>query len=226
MDHEPPTPGVAVKSMADELPPEFAALISPAWRKNEADYWAARDGLLAEYRGRWVGFAGGKVVVSGTSPVVVFHAAEEATDAPFVTCVGREDEPTRIRTARSGYDTTYPREPLPVLPVEFRPAPGTAGVVVDRVIADTGADATTLPWSDCRRVPVDRATGRPGRLSGVGGSSVMTVLFRVWVYLDGREYPCLVHANLAGGERILGRDVLNRLRVLFDGPAGELVVNP
>ncbi len=47
MEHEPPNPGAAMKSMADELPPEFAAMISPVWRKNEADYWAARDGLLA-----------------------------------------------------------------------------------------------------------------------------------------------------------------------------------
>jgi hypothetical protein len=88
-----------MKSMADELPPEFAALISPVWRKNEADYWAARDGLLAEYRGRWVGFAGGRVIASGTSPVLVAHAAEAAADAPVVTCVGHEDEPTELRTA-------------------------------------------------------------------------------------------------------------------------------
>jgi hypothetical protein len=29
-----------------------------------------------------------------------------------------------------------------------------------------------------------------------------------------------------GNERILGRDALNRLEILFGGPAGELVVNP
>ena len=33
--------------------------------------------------------------------------------------------------------------------------------------------------------------------------------------------------GIAGGrERILGRDVLNRIDVLFRGPAGEIVVNP
>lgn len=89
-----------MKSLADDLPPEFAAQISPVWRKKEADYWAARDGLLAEYRNKWVGFAGGKVVASGTRPVEVGHAAEAAADAPFVTCVGHEDEPTRIRSPR------------------------------------------------------------------------------------------------------------------------------
>lgn len=42
--------GVVMKSLADGLPPEIAAHVDPAWRQNEADYWAARDGRLAEYR--------------------------------------------------------------------------------------------------------------------------------------------------------------------------------
>jgi hypothetical protein len=33
-------------------------------------------------------------------------------------------------------------------------------------------------------------------------------------------------ADFVGNERILGRDVLNRVEVLFRGPAGEVVVNP
>src|SRR5438309_816866 len=48
----------------------------------------------------------------------------------------------------------------------------------------------------------------------------------VAVFLDGQEYPCRLHADFTGHERILGRDVLNRLEMLFRGPAGELVVNP
>ena len=47
-----------------------------------------------------------------------------------------------------------------------------------------------------------------------------------FVRLDGQDYPCRVQADFAGVERILGRDVLNRLEVLFRGPAGEVVVNP
>jgi hypothetical protein len=46
------------------------------------------------------------------------------------------------------------------------------------------------------------------------------------VHLDGQEYPCRLHADLAGQERILGRDVLNQLEALFRGPVGEVVVNP
>jgi hypothetical protein len=86
-----------MKSLADELPPEFAALIHPKWRKNEADYWAARDQLLEHFRDQWIGFSDGAVIASGRSPVEVVHAAEEAAQHPFCTCVGRENEPCRIR---------------------------------------------------------------------------------------------------------------------------------
>jgi hypothetical protein len=44
--------------------------------------------------------------------------------------------------------------------------------------------------------------------------------------LDGQEHPCRLQADFAGQDRILGRDVLNRLDVLFRGPAGEVVINP
>lgn len=144
-----------MQSLADQLPPEIARQVHPDWRKNEAAYWAARDQLLALHRGQWVGFADGAVIASGTSPVAVFHAAEASGRHPFVTCVGREEEPCRMRRASFPYDGTYPGEPLPMLAVEFRTTSGVTGVVLD-----------------------------------------------------------------------FGRDVLNRLEILFRGPVGEVVVNP
>ncbi|MBL8793669.1 MAG: hypothetical protein JNM56_07185 [Planctomycetia bacterium] len=127
-----------MQSLADNLPPEIARQIHPDWRKNEAAYWAARDQLLSQYRDQWIGFANGAVVASGNSPVAVFHAAETSGQYPFVTCVGHEDEPTRMRRVGFAYDGSYPGEPLPILNLEFRPASKTPGVILDRVIADTG----------------------------------------------------------------------------------------
>ena len=63
-------------------------------------------------------------------------------------------------------------------------------------------------------------------MSGGGGGSAKTFAFLVWVFLDGQEYQCQLQADFVGHERILGRDVLNSLDVLFRGPAGEVVVNP
>ena len=50
----------------------------------------------------------------------------------------------------------------------------------------------------------------------------MTVAFTVWVYLDGNEYESQLLADFSGNDRILGRDVLNSLEILFRGPSGEV----
>jgi len=123
-----------MKSPADALPPEIARQIDPDWRKNEAAYWAVRDQLLSQYQDQWIGFADGAVVASGSSPVAVFHATEATARSPFVTCVGREDEPVRMRRASFAYDGSYPGEPLPIITLEFRPTSGAPGMILDRVM--------------------------------------------------------------------------------------------
>ena len=82
--------------------------------------------------------------------MAVFHAAEATGLHPFLICVGREEEPCRIRRAAFAYDTSYFGEPLPIISVEFQQTSGSPGVVLDRVIPDTGADASVLPWADCQ----------------------------------------------------------------------------
>jgi hypothetical protein len=215
-----------MKSIADQLPPEIARQIHPDRRKNEAAYWAARDQLLDQYRNQWVGFADGMVIASGNSPVTVFHAAEASGRHPFFICVGREEEPCRVRRVAFPYDAGYVGEALPLIRVEFRPASGSPGVVLDRVIPDTGADASVLPWADCQLLQLAPSLGVQGLISGVAGSSAATLAFQIWAQLDGQDYPCRLQADFVGSERILGRDVLNRLEVLFRGPGGEVVVNP
>jgi hypothetical protein len=101
-----------MRTIADQLPPEIAAQIHPDRRKNEAEYWAIRDRLLDQYRGQWIGFADGKVIASGRSPVAVFEAAEASGRHPFLICVGSEEEPSRIRRSTFAYDASYPGESL------------------------------------------------------------------------------------------------------------------
>ncbi len=215
-----------MKSLADGLPPDIAGQIHPDWRKNEAAYWVVRDQLLAQYAGQWIGFADGKVVASGTRPVAVLHAARQAAPHPYMICVGREDEPYRMRRANFAYDTSYPGEALPAIRAEFRSESGVPGLVFDRVIPDTGADTSALPWEDCQELQLDPADGVPSLMSGLAGGSATMLGFLVWVHLDGSEYECQLHADFMGNERILGRDVLNSLNVLFRGPSAEVVINP
>jgi hypothetical protein len=96
-----------MKNIADQLPPEIAQQIHPDRRKNEEMYWAVRDQLLEQYRDQWIGFADGKVVAPGTSAVTAFHAAEATGLHPFFFCVGREEEPCRIRRAVFPYDAAH-----------------------------------------------------------------------------------------------------------------------
>jgi hypothetical protein len=169
-----------MKSLADALPPEIARQIHPQWRKNERGYWAVRDGLLPRYLGQWIAFVDGGVMAAAATPLEVFLAVQQSRQHPFVIRVGHESEPWyRIRWASFSYDAAYPSAALPVVSAEFRSASGSAGLVLDRLIPDTGADTTTLPWSDCQQLHLDPALGTPGLITGVGGGTVVTVGFLI-----------------------------------------------
>jgi hypothetical protein len=123
-----------MQSLADGLPPEIAKQVHPNWRKNEADYWAARETLLADYRNRWIAFANGKVIASEAKPVDVFQKAQQSGEHPYVTCVGREHEPCKMRRVSFTYDDKYAGEALPLVTVEFRKKADGSGTLLDRVI--------------------------------------------------------------------------------------------
>lgn len=63
-------------------------------------------------------------------------------------------------------------------------------------------------------------------IQGVAGGATATLAFNIWAFVDGHEYPCRVQADFVGTERILGRDVLNGLEILFRGSNREAVINP
>jgi hypothetical protein len=105
--------------LIEGLPPEIANRIHPDWRKNEADYWAQRDSLLRQYADQWIGFAEGRVIASGTSPVEVFHAAQASGKHPFVTRVRHENEPKRMRRTRFSFGYTAALRNLPCQRLAF-----------------------------------------------------------------------------------------------------------
>jgi hypothetical protein len=120
-----------MKNIVDQLPAEIARQIHPDRRGNEAAYWAVRDQLLNQYRGQWIGFADGRVIASGSSPVTVFHAAEATGLHPFFICVGSEQDPCHIRRVAFPYDASYSGEALPLIEVRRPPTnrpPGRPGV--------------------------------------------------------------------------------------------------
>src|SRR5438876_9122151 len=144
-----------MKSLADGLPPEIAQQIHPDWSKNEAAYWAVRDQLLRQYRGQWIGFADGAIIVAAPTPLEVFLAVQQSGRHPFVIRVGHEDEPWyRIRRTSFSYDTAYPSAALPVVSAEFRAASGSTGLLLDRVRCCSAA-----PQGKSSSIPEKSATG-------------------------------------------------------------------
>ena len=200
-----------MKSLADGLPAEIARQVHPDSRKNEAAYWTVRDQLLGQYQGQWIGFANGAVVASGTRPVMVLHAARQAAEHPYIICVGREDEPYRMRRTSFAYDTSYRGEALPVLRIEFRQFSGATGLAFDQVIADTGADTsptlgglpTAATRSGSRGAGFDersrRRFGNDAQLLGLGSSGRRRISMPTTGGFHGeRAHPGTRRLELAG----------------------------
>ena len=88
-----------MKSLIDELPAEIAKQIHPNMHANEAAYWVQRDQLSPLYRGQLIAFADDQVIAASESSVGIIHAAQRSGLHPFVTRVGRERQPFRVRSA-------------------------------------------------------------------------------------------------------------------------------
>lgn len=87
-------------------------------------------------------------------------------------------------------------------------------------LIDTGADATMIP------VPVlEQVHARPlmeKRVRSHWGEWRQIEIFLVDLEFDGPRLPNIhVIGDEVGSEVILGRDVLNKLRILLDGPNKE-----
>jgi predicted aspartyl protease len=194
---------------------------------NEQAYLQMRDELLAQYRGKWVAVADGKVLADGENVLEVMETASTSGGHPYIALVGAENEAIfRVRRAEFAYDQTYRPFPLPRVGATFWNHAETHSQQHADVIPDTGADVSVLPDADCAAIDLFRSPYMTAVSGGVVGATITTLLYQGKVEIDGHRYTALIQPIPAGQERIVGRDVLNQQRVLFDGPAGQVVVNP
>lgn len=115
-------------------------------------------------------------------------------------------------TRRFPYDESQD-PPAPMLPVLFA-APGSEDSVLVPSLVDTGADCTLVPAAVARqlRLPlVDRVL-----VEGVGGATRRAPVYAAEVRFAGRR--CVARIIGFDEEAILGRDLLNRMALLLDGP--------
>ena len=111
----------------------------------------------------------------------------------------------------------------PVLEITLG-APGTPPTLGPlEAFVDTGADATLIPMRYLRRIEarkVDQAA-----LRSQWGEHRLVSLYAVAVEIGRHRFAAAwVVGDEIGDEVVLGRNVLNRLRLLLDGPAAMIEV--
>jgi predicted aspartyl protease len=113
------------------------------------------------------------------------------------------------------YDETY--DPAaPVCQINLSVAATGSSVNVPAII-DTGADATIVPLEYLRQIGAKRVF--EAGLRSQWGERRRVYLHLVDLHLESLTLPGLyVVGDDQGDEVVLGRDVLNRLRLLLDGP--------
>lgn len=209
------------------LAPVQQKRLHPAFLANEQAYLQLRSGLLAQYRGQWVAVQNGNVIAASPDLMEIMDRASAAGGHPYVARVGVEDDVVfRVRRAVFASDQSYQPFPLPRVNATFLNHSESHSQQHSDVIPDTGADISVLPDSDCATIDLFNSPYLSGMAGGVIGGKVTTLFYRGKVEIDGRHFSALIQPIPAGQERIIGRDVLNQQRVLFDGPAGQVIVDP
>ena len=113
------------------------------------------------------------------------------------------------------YDTTYD-PPIPVCGITLT-APATDQRVELSAIVDTGADGTIVPIRHLQHIEARRAF--EASLRSQWGERRVVFLYLVDLTIDQLTLPGIyVVGDDLGDETVLGRNVLNRLRLLLDGP--------
>ena len=110
--------------------------------------------------------------------------------------------------------------PGPVLPVRVG-RPGATPEVFVSALVDTGADISVLPQG----LPAQLHLPAVGRLTvaGVGGPPRSLPLYAVEVSMNG--YRVIARAVSLGTTPLLGRDLVNKMLMRFDGPKAVLEVS-
>lgn len=117
-----------------------------------------------------------------------------------------------------GYDAQSFSPPAPVAKVKLRNPDDATSLVEASLLMDTGADITLIPAQAVRRLGVS-PMGKRYELLGFDGSASTAEAVTLDLVLLGRRFrgQYLLCEQPSG---ILGRDVLNHLCLVLDGPAG------
>ena len=114
------------------------------------------------------------------------------------------------------YDSGHFDPPAPVARVTLRGSDRSRAVTDVPMLLDTGADGSMIPHGAAERLAL-RDFGESFNLVGFDGSSSQASAVRLELVFSGRSFHgkfLLIDQDWG----ILGRNVLNRIPILYDGP--------
>ncbi len=114
------------------------------------------------------------------------------------------------------YDVRY-QPPMPVVEIALcAPESGLSSAPI-LAIVDTGSDITAIPQDYLIQVEAPVIGG--GYLSSSWGDRQRIKIYEIDLHIGGKTfYSIEVAAASSGDEILLGRNVLNKLRLELDGP--------
>ncbi len=118
------------------------------------------------------------------------------------------------------YDAANFDPPAPVAVVTLRHPESRRSISDQVLLMDTGADVTLLPRLAVERIGVQPLTDPPYELMGFDGSRSVApaaIVDMVFVNRAFRGRYLLIDGEVG----VLGRDVLNHLQLLLNGPARQ-----
>ena len=203
---------------------QVAERYHPGFEEDKQAYWRVRDELLAKYAGKWVAVHKGRVVAVGDDLISVAHKAVAQDGYAYTNKVGEEDKiVVRTRRVTFPYDGGYGPVAMPRVTAVVRNPRDTRSKRITDAIPDTGADVTCLPEPDCQDLNLYLYPCYAGVSHAFDGSDHQVTFCAARVEIDGELYESVVEP-VSEPERLIGRDVLNQLRVTFDGPAGQTTI--
>jgi len=191
------------------------------FEQDQKAYWEMWDELLKVYPGKWVAVHKAKIVAIADTLLGVAEEGAKEDGYAYCNCVGKEDEIVVVkRRLQFSYDLTYAPTALPRITAHFMDPIRSLKRTFTNVIPDTGCDLTCLPIQDCQALDLFRFPIFSGRSRSFGGTLRLATFYRGTVEINGLIFPSIIEP-VPESERLLGREVLNRCQVTFDGPGGQ-----
>ncbi len=113
--------------------------------------------------------------------------------------------------------------PAPIAYVTLRNFEKTAEVSNVPMLLDTGADATLLPYSFVEKLGIDLTKGKIYELEGFDESKSHSRVIRLQMIFEERSFQG-EFLTINQNHGIIGRNVLNSLKIIFDGQNLQWVI--